>query len=139
VDKTNVFSGSKHMVLGERWAMMQRIFHRFALPILIYTLFSLLDVCLTHLYVVVLGVYAEANPRNVFVGNPCAWFLADLGIVLFATWVFGVVSSSSGNPNVVRLAVCCAYALAMLRSLPVVHNLMLMAGIETPLPRLLYS
>jgi len=111
---------------------------RFALPVLIYALFSLLDVCLTHLYVVVLGVYAEANPRNVFVGNPCMWFLADLGTILLTAWIFVVVSSSSGNPDVVRLAMCCAYALAILRSLPVVHNLMLMAGIETPLPRLLY-
>jgi len=108
----------------------------YAIPIAIYSISSVLDVSMTYLYVAVLGVYREANPNNMFIHNPFAWIATDMLLILSTAYLFSNIARDEKSKKVSQISL---YSLAILRALPVIHNFLLLNGIESLLPRLLYG
>jgi len=115
---------------------------------LAFTLGSVLDNVLTYEYVVAEGRFSEANPflkEFIYIRPLWMWFLRDftflaaVTVTLWGLYRISALTSPRASAVLSRWWVVLV-VLSMLRILPAVHNLILVAtGYETPLPQILYG
>ena len=117
---------------------------RIALSSLLYIVASLLDTSFTYIYVVKLGIYAEANPFMapiIFNYPPYIPFLLDLStlmVVLASTLAYKRLAQCLGCINIAYRSWLIPAIICIARFLPVIHNFILIStGYETPLPQLI--
>lgn len=106
-----------------------------------YMIASIGDNVLTYYYVVLKKMWVEVNPFRIpYLSQPLwAWFIPDalmLFLALMITWVFSRWMSK--DPRTLRIAQrawVILLGVTIARFLPLVNNVLLLFGIQTPLPK----